>query len=344
MGFVAEYESATWFSEDAAAATVTCVEGDVLVAGAVCGNQLRVLGISGGGLTWVQRGVVSAATRCSIAQWTAVVGAGQGGTFAVTATFSGDGAGGLGVRRYDQIAAIGADAVGNAAGPAAPALVITTTAANSIVDVIAGDHATVDGAARAWRTADAGALVEDTYWRTNFENASYAGHHPDAGSAGAKTVGLTAPANTRYSIAAVELVPASENPAGEDTAEFIISLSGAGTKTAGGAGTAELTLGTSGVGAATRSGTGAATLTAHAAGEGVATRPGVGAADFALINLALTGTGHKVSSGAGTAVLTIDAAAAVSRRDVDLAAELPPQDRITAAIGARRWAAHLEAQ
>jgi hypothetical protein len=344
VGFVAEYESPSWFTEDAAAATVTCVEGDVLVAGAVCGNQLRTLGISGGGLTWVQHGVVSATTRCSIAQWSAVVGPGQGGTFAVTATFSGDGAGGLGVRRYDQVAAIGAHAVGNAAGPAAPSLVLTTTADNSIVDVIVGDHATVDGTARVWRTADAGALTETTYWRTNFENASYAGHHPDAGPAGAKTVGLTAPATMRYSIAAVELLIAGENPSGEDAAELTIAASGAGTKAAAGSAADELTVATSGVGAATRSGAGTATFTAQAAGVGLATRPGEGAADFALINLALTGAGQKRAGGAGTAVVTIDAVAAVSERDVDLAAELAPQDRITASVGPRRWSAHLEAQ
>lgn len=344
MGFVAEYESASWFIEDAAAATVTCAEGDVLVAGAVCGNQMRTLGISGGGLTWIQHGVVSATTRCSITQWTAVVGAGQGGTFGVTATFSGDGAGGLAVRRYDQVAAVGANAVGNAAGPAAPALVITTTGDNSLVDVIVGDHATVDGTTRSWHTADAGAVTETTYWRTNFENASYAGHHSDAGPAGVKTVGLTAPATMRYSIAAVELLVAGVNPSGEDTAEFTVAVSGAGTKVAASSGTADLTVDAGGAGAATRSGAGTATLTANAVGVGLATRPGQGAADFALINLALTGTGQKRAAGAGAAVLTIDAIAAVSRRDVDLAAELAPQDRITASVGPRRWSAHLEAQ
>jgi hypothetical protein len=210
MTFVAEYESASWFIEDAVAVPVTCTDGDVLVASVVCGNQLRELGISGGGLTWTLRTAVSAPVRCTFSQWTAVVGPGQGGSFTVTATISADGAGGLWIGRYADIASIGATAQGDAAGPAGPSLDLATTTEGSAVVVAAGDHSTADGAARAWRTA-AGALTERAYWRSNFENAAYVGEHPTTGPAATYAVGLTAPA-MRYSIGAVELVPEVEGP------------------------------------------------------------------------------------------------------------------------------------
>lgn len=210
MGFVAEYEAASWYTEDSSTVSVTCADGDVLVANMVCGNQLRTLGISGGGLTWTLRESVSASLRCSIAQWTAEVGPGQGGTFDVTATMSGDGFGGVSVLRYADVA-VGAHASGNAADPAAPSLDLTTTADNSIIVVVVGDHETVDGSTRTWRTG-AGALTEQAYYRSNSETAVYLGYHADAGTAGLKTVGLTQPNTMRPSIAAVELTLA----AGED--------------------------------------------------------------------------------------------------------------------------------
>lgn len=222
MGIVAEFESANWVTEDAVSTvpSVTCSDGDVLVASSVCGNQLRTLGISGGGLTWTQRGSVSATARCSVTQWTAVVGVGQGGTFAVTATFSGDGIGGLSVIVASDIAAVGASGQANAADPAAPSLTLSTGVDNSILVVAVGDHATVDGASRVWRTG-AGALTETTYSRVDFSNAAYVGYHADAGAAGSKTVGLTSPATMRPSIVAVELQPETEVTVVEGTASGV---------------------------------------------------------------------------------------------------------------------------
>jgi hypothetical protein len=211
MTFVSEVESAGWFEADSSTVSVTCADGDVLVASAACGNQLRVLTIDdtagGGGLTWTLHGSVSALSRCSIAQWTAVVGAGQGGTFDVTASFPSAGAGGLAVQRHVDVE-VGAHAVGDAPDPAAPSLDLATTADGSTIVVVLGDHETVDGSTRTWRTG-AGALTETTYFRSNSENAAYSGYHADAGTAGSKTVGLTLPSTMRPSIAAVELTPAA---------------------------------------------------------------------------------------------------------------------------------------
>ena len=219
MGFVQEYESADWFQPNSSVVSVTCADGDTLVASAVCGNQLRTLTISGGGLTWTLRGSVSATSRCSIAQWTAQVGVGQGGTFNVTVTYLSGGAGGVNILRYDHIVGVGASTAGDAPDPAAPALTLTTTQGHSIVVVVVGDHATVDGAARVWRTADAGALTEQSYYRSNFNNAAYCGFHADAGAAGAKVVGLTLPNTMRPSIAAVELITT--------TAQTVLGTAGA---------------------------------------------------------------------------------------------------------------------
>jgi hypothetical protein len=263
VGFVAEYEAAAgWYTEDASTSTVTCAEGDVLVASAVCGNQLRALGISDtaalGGLTWALKGSVSATARCSIAQWTATVGAGQGGTFDITATFSGDGFGGLSVLRFEDVD-VGAHASGDAADPAAPSLDIGTTEDDSIIVVVVGDHETVDGSTRTWRTG-AGALTELAYFRSNSETAVYLGYYADADAAGTKTVGLTQPNTMRPSIAAVELTLITEAPERTGSGAFASpsgSVDGAGSVTVtGDAGFATITGDLAATGAVTVSGAG----------------------------------------------------------------------------------------
>ena len=329
MGFVAEYEAASWYTEDTSTVSVTCADGDVLVASMVCGNQLRTLGISGGGLTWTLKGSVSASLRCSIAQWTAEVGPGQGGSFNVTATMSGDGFGGVSVLRFEDVA-VGAHASGNAADPAAPSLDLTTTEDDSLIVVVVGDHETVDGSTRTWRTG-AGPLTEQAYFRSNSETAVYLGYHADAGTAGTKTVGLTVPNTMRPSIAAVELTPATAAP----------EITGPGAFTAPAAVVAA-------VGAVLVAGTAAA---AGAPGQLAASGSVAisGTAAFASGPAEVTAAGATAVSGsaaftAPAGILAATDEAPAEPHDVVLTATLAPQDSPTASLGARRWTATLGSQ
>lgn len=103
---------------------------------------------------------------------------------------------------------IGASSQANASG--APSLSITTTQDNSAIVVVVGDWNAVDGASRTWNTVNgitptSGNGYELTYFRDGAHYVAYIAYYPDAGAAGAKTVGLSAPAGQQYSIAALEV-------------------------------------------------------------------------------------------------------------------------------------------
>jgi hypothetical protein len=86
----------------------------------------------------------------------------------------------------------------------APSLSITTTQDNSAIVVANGDWNATDGASRTWRTAGSSA-TENTYFRDSTRYTAYGAYHADAGTAGGKTVGLSAPGGQKYSIIAVEV-------------------------------------------------------------------------------------------------------------------------------------------
>jgi hypothetical protein len=87
----------------------------------------------------------------------------------------------------------------------APSLGLTTTTDNAAIVVLNSDWAAVDGTSRTWRSVNGSAATENTYFRDSSWYGSYVGRHPDAGTAGSKTVGLSAPGAQTYSIIAVEV-------------------------------------------------------------------------------------------------------------------------------------------
>jgi hypothetical protein len=58
---------------------------------------------------------------------------------------------------------------------------------------------------RSWLTSGVGALTEQTYDFESGRYTVYGGYHPDVGSAGFKTVGLSAPSGQKWATAAVEV-------------------------------------------------------------------------------------------------------------------------------------------
>lgn len=104
---------------------------------------------------------------------------------------------------------IGASSKTNSSG--APSLGITTTQDNSAIVVVVGDWNAADGSSRTWRTVNsitptAGNGYELTYFRDSSHYALHIAYYPDAGTAGTKTVGLSAPGGQKYSIVALEVL------------------------------------------------------------------------------------------------------------------------------------------
>jgi hypothetical protein len=199
---VSENEVSSWTTTTASKSTASFAvqAGDVLVAYGMTENSPNGLSISGGSLTWTQQQLVNASNYGRAYAWTAT--ASTSTSITVTFTRSGSGQYGGDVLVFRGSGGIGASAKANATG--APSLSLTTAQASSAVVVGAVDWNAVGGASRAWRTG-AGALTETTYATDPAHGTYYGGYHADAGAAGAKTVGLTAPTGQQYSIVAVEV-------------------------------------------------------------------------------------------------------------------------------------------
>lgn len=98
---------------------------------------------------------------------------------------------------------------------AAPSLDLTTQQDNSAIVVMNADWNTVNGASRTWRsvgscTPSSGNGMEQLYSTGGGAYGIYTAYYDDAGTAGSKTVGLSAPAGQKYSIVAIEVKGAED--------------------------------------------------------------------------------------------------------------------------------------
>lgn len=201
--FVAEYEAAWTNTTSPKTVSVTMAPGDTLtVVGMTEDSTITLNTPTGGtGLTYALQTSAVLASHATAYLWTAVSGTTQTFTLSLTT------AGSVGNWGFNALRYAGSGGVGNAAsttGSGGPSLNITTLRDNSVIVVASSDWAAVDGTTRTWRTT-AGALTEQSYARVVNQYTIYAGFHPDAAAAGAKTVGVSAPVGQTYSIAAVEI-------------------------------------------------------------------------------------------------------------------------------------------
>lgn len=215
--FVTDYPSAFNTGTQPKTSTPTVATGDVLVVVSVAEGQLSWVAPSGGALTYAAGPALTAATRCAAGSWSTTASGAQSYTLSM-----GDNSGtlwwGFNALRFSGSAGLGATASATAGGVAAPTLGITTLGDNSAIVVIIGDYDAVSGTSRTWRavngTTPTGA---NTFERTYFTDPShytlYVAYYPDAGTAGLKTVGMTAPANQMYSIIAYEVKGATATAA-----------------------------------------------------------------------------------------------------------------------------------
>lgn len=110
-------------------------------------------------------------------------------------------------------------------GSGGPSQALTTTQDGSAIVYLSTDWNAVDGTTRTWRTNNvtptAGNGGEKTYFRDSAHYSLYSAYWSDAGSAGAKTLGLSAPTGQAWAAASVEVkgtvdaarVPALVRPA-----------------------------------------------------------------------------------------------------------------------------------
>jgi hypothetical protein len=189
--------------------SITVLTGDRIVVQSFGGNAGGPVSTAptGGGLTYAQ--VANLGTTSSHARtiaWTATATADA--TFSVSAVRPGNtnsGPWGVAVwvwRDSDGFGAVGTGGPTSNSNSAA----ITTTGANSGLCGGANDWNSIDGTTRTRRTINSSTGTEDTYFRDAVEYTVYSQRYADAGAAGAKTFGYSAPTGQQTSIIAVEVL------------------------------------------------------------------------------------------------------------------------------------------
>lgn len=215
--YVGDSGTDLWNTTSASATYVTdsfsVTTNNILVGlGGFSNLESWTLAISNSGTahTWTERQKVSVANYCLAYGWTAPAAATQSNTATFTRGGSGSATlfGGI-VLQFSGSDGVGASAKTNVAS-GAPSLSITTTQDNSAIVVFVLDWSAVDGASRTWRTVNsvtptAANGLERSYFRDSAQYTVYSAYYSDAGTAGAKTVGLSAPGAQKYSIIAVEI-------------------------------------------------------------------------------------------------------------------------------------------
>lgn len=173
----------------------TPADGEVIVVKAVTATQACLIGTpTGGSLTYTSRGSIVTANYTVAALHTAVVGTSPG-AMTVSQSFSGSSAWhSMVVERWSSatLAATPATVVTTQAAATAPSATVTTVAANSVVAWLIGDWNATAPTSRAYRSSATEEAIHDG--STTQYVAYYA--YQAAATAGAQTIGMTAPTQT----------------------------------------------------------------------------------------------------------------------------------------------------
>lgn len=211
--FVGESEIASWTVNTSPRNVSRAVTaGDRIVVFGVAANDLTDLGTPSDGVnTYTLAQNVDTTDFCNVYVWTATAATTATLTIAITRSGATDHWG------MDVLVFNGSDGFGasnktnNASG--APSLSITTTADNSAIACCSADWNGGVITARTWRTVNsitpdptgAANTLEKVAVRDTGIYSTYAAYWNDAGTAGAKTVGLSAPTGQKYAIVAIEI-------------------------------------------------------------------------------------------------------------------------------------------
>lgn len=320
---VTEVAETAWSASPASvnSGSITYATGDLIVILGGTGDAASTLSISKSAgtatlSTFTQQQVITTASSVYASIWTATVTA--GGTATITLTKSA-GTNFIGGSFFKVTAAstagLGASAKATVA-TGAPTLTFSTLADNSAVIVFNGDWNAADGTTRAWRTG-AGALTETTYFRDAANWTVYAGIHADAGLAGSKTVGLSAPTGQKYSLVAIEIkgVAGATQQEASGTAAISTTPAGSATARAVAAGTAPITIAAIASTAARTAAAGTAPIATSAGGAAAAQTQ---ASSTAAVSVAATGTATAIGQlqATGAAGIALGTTATATARAV----------------------------
>jgi hypothetical protein len=202
------WAAATWSANTSPKTlNVSVNSGDIMVVNAASEGPPTILGVSGGGLVYtLQQSYQGISSTPNAYVWTATASS----TTTVTVSLANTGSTqqwGFEVYVFRN-ASVGASGKSQVTGTTASAS-LTTTAANSAIVLMSADWNAVSAATRTWATINS---ITPTSGNTLEKVATATGNYTifsaywsDAGSAGAKTPGVTAAASMKPSVVAVEI-------------------------------------------------------------------------------------------------------------------------------------------
>ncbi len=332
--FVAQY--ATAFNSSASPKTamsaVSISSGDVLVGvGAHENEKGSALAITeDGASSWIVVQGNQLTDFCETRGWTYTASANE--SLTVTFIKSVDYFGGN-VIRFSGSSGVGASAISSSTS-GSPSVAITTTQDNSAIVVIVADWNAVSGTQTFTSNGGAGSPTNLTGYAGDGAHYGVAiAYYPDAGTAGSKTVGMSAPAGQKWTIIAIEVKGSASGNAsitlsgGQSVAGVgVLTLSGAALKSisgpsgAGAVGSIVVGGGATATPAGLLSAGGAGTLggagTANTTPPGIATSGLVGSLSLSggagqlLSGLLGSGGAGLLNAQGGAAITSIGAAAA----------------------------------
>lgn len=186
-------------------ASVTVAVGDVLTIVATAETNTTTVATPTGGtsIAWTLKQSLTGTNLAPVYIWTAPVTTAQTFTISVSRA-GGSGEFGFGVFQHRNHGGPGAS--NSASGTTGtPSVSLTTTNPNSAIIAVNADWETVDGSSsRVWVSVNSSAPTDETYAAGS--SAYYVAIYADAGAAGAKTPGLSAPAGQHWQMAAIEII------------------------------------------------------------------------------------------------------------------------------------------
>ena len=206
--FVAAYDSAWTSSTTPQTVTVTTSAGDALVVIGIWGNTGPAFGTpSGNGVTFTSVQDINVTSACEVQAWTGIDSTG-GTSWSLSLSNSSGEPWGFIAYRFS-----GSSGFGNSSGSTgtgAPSLSLTTAAANSAIVFGSGDWNAGAITGLTWLTINSNtptigngeqqqAMQVPTFYTL------YSAEWPDAGTAGAKTTGQSAPTGQAWAAVAIEV-------------------------------------------------------------------------------------------------------------------------------------------
>lgn len=289
-------------------ASIAVQAGDLIAVSGGAENANTTLGTpTSTGLTFTLRGsqTAGAGTQCSAYAWTAPID--TTATISVSCTATGGGVWGYEVSVWRGHGGVGNVFSGNSGtSSTAPSGALTTTGANSAVDLVCADW-NASLTAPTYRSIG-DTPVQDSTFASGATYAIHCWHNPDGGAAGAKTVGISAP-TMRWVMVGVEILGATSGTAHPATGTAVVTTAASGSPVARMVATGAVAVLTaaSGAPAALRPASGTNNSTTSAAGAPTALHPAT-----ATTPVTTTAAGAPVARHPATGAIAVTTTAAGS--------------------------------